>query len=174
MARSAASLDLESSLWRYAVDLYERPGVSRALLQLQDRHGVDVCVLLAMLFAGDRLGLDVDAALTGTADDKIRAWRDEVVTPLRHARRAVRRYDAGAGGEGALYDAIKRTELLAEQVELARLARWLEGEAGRSRERDGPGIALRAIVVDVVNFYSAERPDEPYDQEIDFIMDSMA
>lgn len=58
--QAASALDLErlkengSPFWRFALSFYGRPHVPAACLTLQYRHGVDVNVLLFLLWAGHK------------------------------------------------------------------------------------------------------------------------
>lgn len=111
--------------WAFSLAVYGRAGVADACLELQDRHGVDVNLLLFGCWVGarggGRLGEDDWRRLiidTG-------AWRDGVVEPLRGVRR---RLKAGPwpGFEPqravALREAAKRLELEAEYAEQLAIA----------------------------------------------------
>ena len=105
-------------LWRFSLAFYRRPGVADACIALQDNAGVDVNVMLYLLYLAAR-GRQVHA------DDMIRiesvaaVWRDAVVDPLREIRRKLK---APLGAfepavTSALRDDIKRSELAAERIE---------------------------------------------------------
>ena len=77
------------SLWPYALEVYGRPGVEAALLQLQDRHGQCVPYLLwALWLAAEGRPAD-DGVLAGGAE-LARAWQDAAVAPLRGLRRSLK------------------------------------------------------------------------------------
>jgi len=40
------------AFWRFSLDAYGRPGVAAACLDLQDRHGCDVNLILYALWLG--------------------------------------------------------------------------------------------------------------------------
>lgn len=118
-------------LWNFALELYARPGVEQACLDLQDA-GNDVCLLLTGAWLQQRGVRCVDErlrALTEVAGP----WQREVVSPLRQTRRHWR---AAAGQDAelaALREQIKKLELQAERVLLERLqalaANWPDEEA---------------------------------------------
>lgn len=104
--------------WRFSLALYGRPGVPPACLALQDDAGVDVNVLLFVLFLADR-GRRLAAADVARIDAMTAAWRADIVRPLRGARRALKDHPAPFGGPTAeaLRSGVKRLELEAERVQ---------------------------------------------------------
>ncbi|MBL8224019.1 MAG: TIGR02444 family protein [Chromatiales bacterium] len=111
------------ALWPWSLATYGRAGFSAAALELQDRHGLDVNILLYCLWAGlvhrALLGEDgVRAALVAT-----RAWQAEVVLPLRAARRWLKgRVHPESELAAALRRRVADAELDAERGEQALLA----------------------------------------------------
>lgn len=93
------------------------PGVGSACIDLQDRCGVDVNVLLFLLFLADR-GRAISNEDAARIDAQTRAWREGVVVPLRAARRSLRTsigsFDRDA--TETLRTNVKRIELEAEQI----------------------------------------------------------
>ena len=57
-----------SPLRDFVLAFYARPGVSPACLKLQDEGGVDVLMLIALLYADVRLGQPLDTAGIATLD----------------------------------------------------------------------------------------------------------
>jgi uncharacterized protein (TIGR02444 family) len=109
-------------------------------LRLQDKAGIDVIALIAVLYA--------DAVLTRSCDEqdiaKLQAlmsrWRDETVLPLRRLRRALKQppQEFPAEETEALRGLIKKAELRAEQIQLALAEQWLSERpphAGRELEQ---------------------------------------
>ena len=98
-------------LWSFSLAHYAKPGVKAACLALQDEHGLDVNVALACLWH-ERRGApplsreDITALLAAVAAAQRRVW---AIRPLRREAKAV------PGGD-ALYRALKRAELLAENL----------------------------------------------------------
>jgi uncharacterized protein (TIGR02444 family) len=104
--------------WRHVLALYGRPGVAPACLLLQDRLDVDVLVLLHMGFVCQQHGLRLQAEQIEAADAVVRVWREQVVRPLRAARRAIARDDPQTQ---ALRQRVQQAELGAEQHAFALL-----------------------------------------------------
>lgn len=75
--------------WDYCLDLYGRPAVEAACLELQRRHGLDVNLVLFCCWLGHR-GIEVDDPLLAAARRAAEGWQIEVVRPLRSARRRLK------------------------------------------------------------------------------------
>ena len=115
-----------SAIWDWALEVYARPGVEAALLDLQDRHGQCVPYLLWALWAApelETLALGADLA---------RGWSGAVIEPLRSARRAAKAERPGLDDSGrlALREALKASELSAERLLFDGLARLATTGAG--------------------------------------------
>lgn len=123
----------DNPLWDFALAVYGRPGVPAACLDLQDRLGQDVNVLLFAAWAGMACNADLPAEELGRIDRAVAPWRDEVVRPLRAVRRRAK------GEDDALYRRLKAAELEAERVQQDRLFA-LSGLA----PAQGGGVALAA------------------------------
>ena len=154
------SLDCSPALWPFAVHVYALPGVSELCLRLQDEHGLDVGVLLAILWRSCR-GAVVDAAALDRMLD--------ATAPLQARVRQLRALRVAVGSDRAheprwqeTYEHLKAAELAAERVELSVLestltATRLEPTAGSiavpSPDRSSPpeaaplpaAIALAAL-----------------------------
>lgn len=108
--------------WDFALAVYGGSGVSQACLDLQDRFGVDVNVLLLALYANAGRGVAIDAQRVSDLGDRAREIREMAVVPLRDVRRAMKgRDDLGAALE-SVRNKVKSAELAAEQFEQAALA----------------------------------------------------
>ena len=113
-----------SPFWWFSLKLYAERDFAGACLALQDRHGVDVNVLLFMLWAaqhGRRIEEDGVRAIVAAVD----GWRQSVVTPLRTARRFLRTppADVQAGPAATLRQRIQDAELEAERLQQEMLYR---------------------------------------------------
>jgi uncharacterized protein (TIGR02444 family) len=112
----------DSAFWRFSLRFYGLPEVAPACLALQDEAGVDVNLLLFLLFLAEN-GRAVARDDVVRLDDMIAPWRTEVVEPLRALRR---RLKTGVGdvlpasSEG-LRNMVKKIELEAERLEQGRL-----------------------------------------------------
>jgi uncharacterized protein (TIGR02444 family) len=115
------------------VDFYARPGVAAACLDLQDRYGRDVNLVLFACWVGmsghGRLAL----ADLVRAQQAVEPWRGAVIAPLRAVRRLVKEATDAAN----LYAAVKAAELEAEHRALDRL----EILAPPPRARGGESLA---------------------------------
>ncbi len=108
-----------SAEWRHVVAVYGRPGVAQACLLLQDRLGVDVLVMLHLGYVCQQHRIPLHEDHIGSADAVVKDWRDQVVRPLRSARRAIAKDDPDTQ---ALRTAVQQAELGAEQYAMAMLA----------------------------------------------------
>lgn len=107
------------AVWRFAVALYDRPGVAPAALALQER-GFDVIVLLACLFADGRPEGGLSPAGLDGLVASVEPWQQRVTRPLRVVRDALKSLpDAGAQ---VLRSQVKAVELEAERVACERAA----------------------------------------------------
>jgi uncharacterized protein (TIGR02444 family) len=107
-----------SPFWRFSLGFYRRPGVAEACIALQEEAGVDVNLLLFLLWhAAQRHQLAV--AEIAALEQKIGAWREAAVIPLRAIRRALKAPFAlvEAGTAEAFRNRIKAVELEAERLQ---------------------------------------------------------
>ncbi|HEX6111169.1 MAG TPA: TIGR02444 family protein [Geminicoccaceae bacterium] len=75
----------QNPFWDYAVELYRRPGVEGACLELQARHGLDVNLLLLCCWLAGR-GVAPDAQTLGRIAAAAESWQAAFVGPLRRVR----------------------------------------------------------------------------------------
>jgi uncharacterized protein (TIGR02444 family) len=102
----------EGRLWEFSNRVYRLEGVPDACLTLQDRHGVDVNMMLFCCWTGATIGVVSDATMS-EALGYSSLWAENVVRPLRR----VRRWLKSDHGESELRDEVKRVELDAERVQ---------------------------------------------------------
>lgn len=110
--------------WDFALDVYRRPGVSDACLQLQERHHLDVNLLLFVSWIGASGRGRLTPHDIGICIDTVGPWHDAVVRPLRGVRRMLKG-DLGATPAGltqALRREIQGREIDAEHIEQLMLA----------------------------------------------------
>ena len=121
MIEAAGKLCDDEAMWRFSLSFYARPGVSEALIALQDRAGFDVNLMLFALWLGvsGRSLTKEELAITDQIAQPIRA---HIVEPLRALRRKLRA-DPDADIQG-LREGIKALELDAEKVIQIRLGPW--------------------------------------------------
>ncbi|MGD9616437.1 MAG: TIGR02444 family protein [Alphaproteobacteria bacterium] len=108
-----------ASFWRFSLALYARPGVSGALIALQDRAGLDVNLILFGLWLGAQHGIGLDSDGFAAAAGAV-AELNGVVRNIR----ALRRQLGGAADSDVrhLRRALLRLELTAERQVQRRLA----------------------------------------------------
>lgn len=128
--------------WAFSLDLYGRSGVAPACLALQDRLGADVNLLLFCCWAGSH-GRRLSVEEIRRAVEAVRAWHDEVVAPIRAARRRLKEGFTAMAGEPA--EALRRrllsVEIEAERIAQFRLAELLPGD----NAREAAGAHLAAV-----------------------------
>jgi uncharacterized protein (TIGR02444 family) len=147
---TAAPIEMESPLWRFSLAVYRGAGVQEECLDVQERHGVDVNLLMLCGYAGAVEGVVLSASDVVDALDATGAWHANVVRTLRQVRRTLKPWGAaGQGGFSPVVEAlrvkVKGAELEAEQIEQAMMWTWLRSQAGQARHRE-PRQALAANV----------------------------
>jgi uncharacterized protein (TIGR02444 family) len=117
--------------WRFSLRVYRVRAVQEACLALQDRCGADVNLLLFCGWTGQQ-GRRLDPRSLRLAIARVAGWQQEVIAPLRLARRGLKQQAAcGAAPELAVrfrrrVAAIELDLERAEQSMLAELAaHWL-------------------------------------------------
>lgn len=75
---------MPSDLWNYALQLYARPGVEQACLQLQD-DSADVCLLLCACWLQHH-EQRYSAARCAQLQRLAEPWQQQVITPFRRLR----------------------------------------------------------------------------------------
>ena len=105
--------------WDFSIALYRRPGVGDACIALQDRHGIDVNLLLYFAWLGFAQGRKLEGDEVAGLVTSAAAWHDGVVRPLRALRTAMKGDAKGAPPALAerLRGQIKSAELNAERIE---------------------------------------------------------
>lgn len=123
------------------LELYAKPGISAALLGLQDNYAIDVPFYLAVLHAVTK-----DHHVTATAISalyaEIEEWREEVVIPLRAVRKTLKVHAWATRFEntGAFRETIKSAELNAERIEAVVLEKLIPIYFGANSIDDKPDI----------------------------------
>ncbi|WPO99780.1 TIGR02444 family protein [Pseudomonas sp. HR96] len=110
---------MHADLWSFALDLYARPGVEAASLELQ-QAGADVCVLISAAWLGQR-GVPWRREYLGRLQLLADPWQTDVVSPLRHLRQQWRAAAQTNDELAALREQVKALELEAERQLLVRL-----------------------------------------------------
>jgi len=127
---------LPHPFWNFSLEIYAGEGVAEACLDLQDRRGCDVNILLfcCWLGASGRPTLTADRlrAILRLSD----AWQAEIVRPLRQVRRLLRDkpwLEALPETVDAARRRVADTELAAEHAEQLKLPSLYAPPADRDR-----------------------------------------
>lgn len=137
----------DNPFWDYAVDLYRRPGVEAACLDLQARHGLDVNLALLCCWLGVR-GVMADEASLARIAAAAEAWQEAFVRPLRAVRSRLKAdlADPRSGSIAARWPELTsglRRRVLALEIDGERLEQLLLAElAADLRSAAPPGIEL--------------------------------
>jgi uncharacterized protein (TIGR02444 family) len=106
-----------SPFWKFSLGYYRGAGVSEACLELQDRCGVDVNVVLFLLWMASQERVVPPDQVKRLAD-KVRPWQTDVIGPIRSLRRMLKS-DAPLLDKGAAE--LFRTRIKALELESERL-----------------------------------------------------
>jgi uncharacterized protein (TIGR02444 family) len=112
--------DAAADLWGFSLDFYARPDVSTALIELQDRAGLDVNLILFALWHGWSGRGRLNGESLVAADQAAGRIRADIIAPLRALRRHLG--PCPDADIQRLRGAIKALELDAEKIAQARLA----------------------------------------------------
>jgi uncharacterized protein (TIGR02444 family) len=142
-------VEMDSPLWRFSLAVYRGAGVQEECLDVQERFGVDVNLLMLCGYVGAVEGGVLSPSDVADALEASGAWHGNVVRTLRQVRRTLKPWGAGQGPFAntveALRTKVKGAELEAEQIEQAMMWGWLRAQAGPWRRRE-PRQALIANV----------------------------
>ena len=142
-------VEMESPLWRFSLAVYRATGVQEECLDVQERFGVDVNLLMLCAYIGAVEGAVLSASDIADALEESGAWHGNVVKTLRQVRRTLKPWGAGqeplARVVETLRTKVKGAELESEQIEQAMMWVWLRGQLGQWRRRE-PRQALVANV----------------------------
>ena len=126
----------ETPFWQFSGSVYARRGVAEACLALQERHRLDVNLLLFCAWAGSN-GRRLDGGDIGLLRSAARPGHDQVVAPLRAARRWLKQQTSVPESLGeAFREEVKALELQAEMLEQLMLYQELEIAAGEGTPED--------------------------------------
>ncbi len=131
-----------SPFWNFSLAVYGANAVQDECLDLQDRFGLDVNLILLCAFLGAVHGVALTPDDIGAARETVRQWQEQVVRPLRAARRNLKSVELQDSQDATvamqLRAQVKAAELESERIEQAileqwaeaRLAKWPRGNAG--------------------------------------------
>jgi uncharacterized protein (TIGR02444 family) len=129
MTKQTTNTPSDTPFWRFSLHFYRQAGVADACIALQDGCGVDVNLLLFLLWLAAG-GLQLSAEAVKELDDAVRDWRALTIVPIRQLRRKLKGAPTlvESGKQEAFRTKIKAIELEAER---------LQQEALYSRSRTG-------------------------------------
>lgn len=134
---SAAEFAIDNPFWSFSIRTYRAAGVAPVCLDLQERHNVDVNLLLFCLWVGAERGAQLTPTDLAAAERAVADWHSRVVRKLRAARQWMKEQPIAGWSEAAdLRERIKREELAAERVEQAILHAWAETHLGEFVDAD--------------------------------------
>lgn len=146
--------------WRFSLAFYARPGVAPALLELQDRHGRDVNVILWALWVGCVGGTRLSRPDLRQAETAAAELGGLIIGPFRALRRRLKS-DADPHLRQFRHR-IARVELAAERRLQARLAPLVEAKRTVSRAAERLGIAEANLAL----YLGAEQLSSPAGQTV--------
>lgn len=135
-----------SPFWRFSLRLYASTEVQSACLALQDKCGVDVNVLMFVLWAASERSV-LGVGKIRAVDRVIKPWRTGTVVPLRTLRRALKAPPRAIvpGDAEHLRARIKAAELMAENLQQDAMYRFAQSQLPGSRASSASDAARRNL-----------------------------
>jgi uncharacterized protein (TIGR02444 family) len=141
-----------SPFWRFSLRFYRQPQVADACITLQEEAGIDVNLLLFLLWHAT-LGRQLSETEVAALEVRVGPWRQMTVVPLRAVRRALKSAPALIAGPTA--EAF-RTKIKGVELEAERLQQEAMYELARSaplgRAVASPAEAARANIAAYQSF----------------------
>lgn len=111
-------MEAGSPFWDYSLRTYAKPGVAQACLELQNNYGVDVNILLFLMWCAGE-GRRVSASDVTEIAAFIGPWARQVVLNLRTVRQVLKdtAWPVDEAGKERLRNSVKACELEAERLE---------------------------------------------------------
>jgi uncharacterized protein (TIGR02444 family) len=154
-------LELEADSWAFALDIYARPGVADACLNLQNEAGVDVTMFLMVAYAAIRHRIFLTPSEIRELDEACRLWREQIVQPLRTIRSGLKSGPLPAPNSETeqFRSTIKAAELAAERLQNQFLVEYLPL---RPPERDAVDPEeFRSVLRNVATLFLDKRGGKP-------------
>ena len=121
-----------SRFWGFSLAVYGAEPVQNECLALQDQFGLDINLVLFCAFVGAMRGIALTAAELAAARQEVAGWHQDIVRPLRTARRRLKTIalvDARTAETAAqLRTRVKEVELESEYVEHLMLECWADAQ----------------------------------------------
>jgi uncharacterized protein (TIGR02444 family) len=133
----------DTPFWRFSLNFYRQAGVAEACIALQDDCGVDVNLMLFLLWlaAGGR---QLSIKAVKELDEAVRSWRERTIIPMRTLRRKLKGAPTlvEAGKQEAFRTKVKALELEAERLQQEAL--YARSRSARRGSEAPPPAAARA------------------------------
>jgi uncharacterized protein (TIGR02444 family) len=112
------SSNSDTPFWRFSLTFYRQASVAEACIALQDDCGVDVNLMLFLLWLAAS-GRQVSVDNIKELDQAVRSWRDLTIIPIREVRRKLKGASTlvEAGKQETFRTRIKAIELEAERLQ---------------------------------------------------------
>jgi uncharacterized protein (TIGR02444 family) len=145
--------------WKFSLAVYAADGVADECLDLQEKLGLDVNLLLFAAYAGAVEGVRLDAGGVAAAAALVDGWHTAIVRALRGVRRTLKPLslddkDPLQGATAALRTQVKTAELDAEKIEQTMLWQWFRRHLD-ARTRTARDAALTANLHALLAHYDA-------------------
>ena len=89
---------MTKSFWNFSIAVYSERGVQNECLHLQEQFGLDVNIVLFCAFAGAVHGICLTEDDIVRAQKEVTGWQEDVVKPLRAARRNLKQIEVDRMG----------------------------------------------------------------------------
>lgn len=150
-----------SKFWGFSLAVYSAEAVEPECLSLQDRFGLDINLLLLCAYLGAVHGVTLTADDIAAARAEAASWHDDIVKPLRTARRRLKTIELPdariADAAAQLRTRVKAAELESEYVEQLMLERWGEAWLAAWPRGDSRG----AVVANIAALFKSYAVTEP-------------
>ena len=115
-------------IWDFVLGYYRQQGVSEAAISLQDSAGIDVNMILFLMWVASQKRT-LAAADVKTVGDKSIGWQHNVVVPVRAVRRLLKENAPLVEQEAALAfrKKVQALEIEGEQLQLMAMASLSQG-----------------------------------------------
>jgi uncharacterized protein (TIGR02444 family) len=144
---------MDSPFWNFSLAVYGANAVENECLGLQDQFGIDVNLVLLCAYLGAVHGAALTAGDIASARAEAGLWHEQIVRPLRAARRSLKaialRTDDETKAAAQLRIQVKAIELESERVEQMTLGRWAEARLAswpRGNSREAVTANLHALL----------------------------
>lgn len=119
---------LQQRFWQFSLERYARDHVQKLSIELQDRYGFDVNLIFFCLWLADTQQQSLNQQAIEVLRRRSRELNDNIVTPVRSARRWLNQRGGFNETDAHAYSALKEAELRCEaMVQRALVDRFISG-----------------------------------------------